>query len=354
MTEQNGKIKIVIADTNMLLSGNLTNLLLDMAQHDIIDVQWSRYILEEARHRYTKRYSGSTAKDATQFIDALKTYFPDSTKSVTQADRDMVRRTRTRWPDPNDFEVIVTAFAAKADILLTKDTGGFPLDTMRQLNIQVMHPNHLIPELIRSNPETIKKILSQTFTKNKSKRNEHPIIYLATLVRDDHNFIVDEIAKIFNLPIPSAELSQALSRSHKEDQLRLQCKPDTASQIISNLEQQRLLLQEEILSLRTQLEPQNLIKANRDYYWLNFSSRRNFKVFLNEFGRIDVGTQLFYRTPNPPGEPVPLLPKARIRTVSSLPKPTPPKPNIRTVPKSNPVPKPDPNPDSTTQYGPWS
>jgi hypothetical protein len=98
-----------------------------MAEADLIDVRWSRRILEETRRALTTRLH-LTAAAADKMLGALKAAFPTA---VVDGYERLIGE--LMLPDPDDRHVLAAAIHGECDLLVTNNVRDFPEDAVASI-----------------------------------------------------------------------------------------------------------------------------------------------------------------------------------------------------------------------------
>jgi predicted nucleic acid-binding protein len=141
---------IVVYDANVLYPNNVRDLLIRVAQADLVQAKWTEQILDETFHN-------------------LKTNRPDL---------DPVRLDRTRalmngaiadvlvtgyeplieglcLPDPDDRHVLAAAIKAHAQVIVTENTKDFPAAMLSDWSIEAQSADDFVRDLIDLNRQAV-------------------------------------------------------------------------------------------------------------------------------------------------------------------------------------------------------
>ena len=109
----------VFLDANVLVDAQVRDLILRAAETGLIDVRWSRRVLDETHRALGKVIADRDARD--RLIDLIGEAFPDA--EVTNFE-DL--EAALHLPDPDDRHVLAAAVTAECDLLVTYNLRDFP------------------------------------------------------------------------------------------------------------------------------------------------------------------------------------------------------------------------------------
>lgn len=139
-------VEVVLADANVLYSRILRDYLLYAAEQEIVNVNWSQQILDDAVGHLMNNVAGFTKESADALMCAFKETFPDALVEPTAATYG--RFADVSLPDEDDRAVIAAALEADASIICTNNLKHFPADLMTRLGLVVLTPDELFTQLI--------------------------------------------------------------------------------------------------------------------------------------------------------------------------------------------------------------
>lgn len=130
---------VVVYDASVLYPSTLRDLLLRLAQTDLVRARWTERILDEvftslrrnrpgldpAKLNRTRILMGQAVRDWR--IDDYEHHIDNLT-----------------LPDPDDLHVLAAAIHTRADMLVTANLRDFPHDTLRQHGITPQHPDAFV------------------------------------------------------------------------------------------------------------------------------------------------------------------------------------------------------------------
>lgn len=125
----------VLLDANVLLDAQLRDLFLRMGEHELIDVRWSRRILEETRRAMVHRL-GLEPNRVDHLMSVLGMAFPDATVEFDAALSDV-----PQLPDPDDQHVLAAAISGECDMLVTFNERDFPGEAVEPADLLAASPD---------------------------------------------------------------------------------------------------------------------------------------------------------------------------------------------------------------------
>jgi predicted nucleic acid-binding protein len=138
-------------DANVLHAAAVRDFLLRLAEAQVVDVRWSRPVLQETRHSLEDR--GLPADKVDRLISALRRAFPDA--EVIEFE-DLIPD--MHCPDPDDCHVLAAAVAGEADILVTDNRDDFPGDTVERYDLALLSGDDTATFLARAFPHEAARI----------------------------------------------------------------------------------------------------------------------------------------------------------------------------------------------------
>ena len=166
---------IILLDACVLYPAPVRDLLLRLAQEDLLQARWSDRIHDEwienllrNRPELQRTSLERTRRMMNQeVLECLVTGYEHHIAALT-------------LPDPNDRHVLAAAIEAKADIILTFNLNDFPAASLHPHGIKAQHPDNFILQLVEQFTDrtiaTVKKLRGSL-----KKPPKSPNEYLATL-----------------------------------------------------------------------------------------------------------------------------------------------------------------------------
>ncbi|WP_053722965.1 PIN domain-containing protein [Saccharothrix sp. NRRL B-16348] len=145
----------VFADTNTLYPFYVCDLLLHCAEEDLFRVLWSEDLLAELVEVVPR--SGRKSRQAVAGLcAAIREVFPDD--EVPRRDYEHLIASMP-GSDPDDWAHSAAALAGKADILLTRDTKGFPKAALGRRGLRVTTADQFMCEQFGAFPEDLVRVV---------------------------------------------------------------------------------------------------------------------------------------------------------------------------------------------------
>ena len=162
--------RISVVDSNVLFSIELTDLFVTFAKRRLIQVRWSRTILDEVRGSLLE--DGRLAPAAVEYrINAMQRALPDAMHSHSL---DQTHHLRVA---PNDRHVLALAIASGADSIITLNTRDFPSDYCSTVDVEILSPDEVLTEILNDDPLGVKAALQEI-----SQRRRMPLMTVVELL----------------------------------------------------------------------------------------------------------------------------------------------------------------------------
>ncbi len=162
--------RISVVDSNVLFSIELTDLFVTFAKRRLIQVRWSRTILDEVRGSLLE--DGRLAPAAVEYrINAMQRALPDAMHCHSL---DQTHHLRVA---PNDRHVLALAIASGADSIITLNTRDFPRDYCSTVDVEILSPDEVLTEISNDDPLGVKAALQEI-----SQRRRTPLMTVVELL----------------------------------------------------------------------------------------------------------------------------------------------------------------------------
>ncbi|MCE6993460.1 PIN domain-containing protein [Saccharothrix sp. S26] len=145
----------VFADTNTLFPFYVCDLLLHCAEEDLFRVLWTEDLLSELVDVVSR--SGQKSRRAvTGLCAAIRQVFPDD-----EVPRSTYAHLIAEMPgsDPDDRVHSAAALAGNADLLLTRDTKGFPKAALGRRGLRVTTADQFLCEQFAAFPDDLVRVV---------------------------------------------------------------------------------------------------------------------------------------------------------------------------------------------------
>lgn len=116
---------------------------------NIVEGYWSERVLLELQVALRKVYEDSQAYSLLKRVNEMQKAFPQSTVlNYSHLPQNLIEL----LPDINDAHVIEAAIESDARLILTFNTKDFPKEILDLYNLQVLHPDDFLIELLFEQP----------------------------------------------------------------------------------------------------------------------------------------------------------------------------------------------------------
>jgi predicted nucleic acid-binding protein len=140
----------VFYDANVLYPAELRNFLMHLAVTGLFRAKWSAAVHEEWISNLLKNRQDLTREKLERTrqlmdkatLDALVEGYENLIPSLT-------------LPDPNDRHVLAAAIHGGAQIIVTMNLRDFPNEVLQQYEIEALHPDEFILQLIETAPDVV-------------------------------------------------------------------------------------------------------------------------------------------------------------------------------------------------------
>lgn len=162
--------RISVVDSNVLFSIELTDLFVTFAKRRLIQVRWSRTLLDEVRGSLLE--DGRLAPAAVEYrINAMQRALPDAMHFHS------VDPTYHLQVAPSDRHVLALAIASGADSIITLNTRDFPSDYCSTVDVEILSPDEVLTEILNDDPLDVKAALQEI-----SQRRRTPLMTVVELL----------------------------------------------------------------------------------------------------------------------------------------------------------------------------
>ena len=174
-----------VLDTCVLYPAHLRDTLLRLAERGLYRALWSADIVEEL-HRNLSELISPDAVD--RLLRQMSTAFPDAEVTGYQPLLDELTC------DPKDRHVLAAAVRAAAGAIVTFNTDDFPDHSVEEFDLEVIHPDTFLLDLLDLAPSVVVDELSQQAAAN--RRAPRTLVQiLETLERAGAPAFADEVRR---------------------------------------------------------------------------------------------------------------------------------------------------------------
>ena len=149
----------VVLDTCVLYPAHLRDTLLRLAERDLYQILWSADIIEELHRNLVEAGFGDEAVD--HLCDEMQSAFPDAEVSGYRSLLDSMTC------DPKDRHVLATAVRSNAAAIVTFNLNDFPDSSVDPYEIDVIHPDGFLLDLLDLAPSIVIAELEQQAAANR-------------------------------------------------------------------------------------------------------------------------------------------------------------------------------------------
>jgi hypothetical protein len=135
-----------LLDANVLYSNHLRNLLLQLAQNDLLDARWSEHIEQEWLRNMEPR---TRERIVSRTIPLIRDGFPGAIIDGFDPDRTIGT---THWKDGH---VASAAAAIAPSVLVTNNVKDFDFTALAALDVTVQTPDDFLSNLFDANPALV-------------------------------------------------------------------------------------------------------------------------------------------------------------------------------------------------------
>lgn len=144
----------IFLDANVLVDAQLRDLFLSAAEAELVDLVWSRRILDEFRKALIERLNVERSK-VVSLTEAMSKAFPSATFSGFEEIEDSLQ-----LPDPDDRHVLAAALCSESDLLVTSNLRDFPDKALRpEDDLAVVSPDEAIRLIVSIAPADMNRVV---------------------------------------------------------------------------------------------------------------------------------------------------------------------------------------------------
>lgn len=132
-----------IYDACVLYPAPLRDLLMQLALAELFQAKWTTKIHDEWMRNVQANRTDITWEKLVRVRDLMNSHVEES---LVDGYEDLIPV--LELPDPDDRHVLAAAIIAKADVIVTFNLKDFPISKLEQYEIEAIHPDEFIAELI--------------------------------------------------------------------------------------------------------------------------------------------------------------------------------------------------------------
>jgi predicted nucleic acid-binding protein len=165
----------VLPDTNVLFPFSLMDLLLALAEDNVLDLALTERLLDEWQ-RVIVREGHRTPETAKKIADLIRTGFASC---IVPEHTYRQHLTGLEGPDPDDLHHMAAAIAAGADTLITWNLADFPATALAPHGVAVSPPDPYLCALLERYPDQILR----TVTRMAAEKKRPPLTTLDLIAK---------------------------------------------------------------------------------------------------------------------------------------------------------------------------
>lgn len=144
-------MRVVVYDACVLYPAPLRDLLIRLARAGLARAHWTNQILDEC-FRSILRTRPELAEPLRRTRTLLAAAVPDGLIDEALIDE-------LSLPDPDDRHVLAAAIHAGAKCIITFNLKDFPIDILAQHQVEAIHPDEWVMDLIETAPAAVTAVL---------------------------------------------------------------------------------------------------------------------------------------------------------------------------------------------------
>ncbi|WP_420639713.1 PIN domain-containing protein [Candidatus Poriferisocius sp.] len=176
----------VVLDTCVLYPAHLRDSLLRFAERGLYRAQWSEAILIELERNLVK--AGVTKPAIDHLLDQMRLAFPNANI------KGYLPLIPAMTCDDKDRHVLAAAVRSEAAAIVTFNTNDFPDESVDPFEVEVIHPDPFLLDLLDLSPRTVIDELGRQAVANRRKPKSVPAL-LDALARAGVPQFADEVRR---------------------------------------------------------------------------------------------------------------------------------------------------------------
>lgn len=180
----------VVLDACVLYPSPLRNLLMHLGLTDLCQPKWTAHIQEEWQRNLLLNRPDYDRANLERTVCLMNKALPDA--DVTGYEQIIAG---LELPDPNDRHVLAAAIKSHSDVIVTANLKDFPASYLAQFEIEALHPDEFISDLLGLNSALVYQAVREARTSMKAP----PMTaeeYLDCLFRQGLPLTVTELSKV--------------------------------------------------------------------------------------------------------------------------------------------------------------
>jgi predicted nucleic acid-binding protein len=147
---------VVVYDACVLYPAPLRDLLIRLAESDLVRARWTDEILDECFRNILANRTDLKREALTRTRAFMNAAIPDV---LVTGYEELVPG--LSLPDPNDRHVLAAAIRAGAQVIVTANLDDFPAEALRKYAIEAQHPDEFVGHLVDLAPGVVLSVVSE-------------------------------------------------------------------------------------------------------------------------------------------------------------------------------------------------
>lgn len=153
----------VVLDACVLLPQTLNDLVLTLAEAELLAPVWSPELLNEVRRNLCGPRFGKTAQQADRRVANMRSAFPHAELETSGYEALIPAMTN----DPKDRHVLAAAVRAGATLIVTANLTDFPSEALEPFGIEAVHPDDFLRDQFEFDPQMVLACMSLLVLRNR-------------------------------------------------------------------------------------------------------------------------------------------------------------------------------------------
>lgn len=167
---------VALLDANVLYAASVRDLLLRLAEADLLAPHWSEQIRKEWTRNLLRNRPDLRPELVSRTCGLMERAFPLACVRGYEH-----RLPSIHLPDPGDAHVLAAAIECGADVIVTCNLADFPAGALLPHGIVAMHPDDFVLQLAQCHPDAVRRVVTG-YRQGLRKPPKTPEEYLDDLV----------------------------------------------------------------------------------------------------------------------------------------------------------------------------
>ena len=147
---------VVVYDACVLFPAPLRDLLLRLADAELVRARWSETILDEVFRNLVRVRPDLDPARLARTRTLMRRALPDC---IVEGFEPLIGD--IELPDPGDRHVVAAAKHANASLIVTSNLRDFPDEALAPLGLLAVHPDDLVLDLVEESPGVVHRVLAE-------------------------------------------------------------------------------------------------------------------------------------------------------------------------------------------------